>query len=159
VHSSTGLFVSRGCSSRLTELGLAELLIEVREAGDVGGQQVGRELDAAERAVDRARERPRQRGLAGAGHVLQQHVALAQQRDQQQIDDRRLADDHAPDIDTYVVGSLLGGNDVTGDGHSDPPHVRNKKASTAGMYPSVEAISQIVAVCRELHRGLDLGAL
>ena len=43
---------------------------------DVGGQQVGGELDAAEVAVDRRGQRLGQGGLADAGHVLEQQVAL-----------------------------------------------------------------------------------
>ena len=50
------------------------------------GQQVGRELDALEGAAERARQRLGQHRLADAGHVLDEHVALAEQRDQQQLD-------------------------------------------------------------------------
>ena len=73
-------------------------LVEERHPGDVAGQQVGRELDAAERAVERPRHGPGQHGLADARHVLDQHVPLAQQRHQQQVDDVALADDHPPNI-------------------------------------------------------------
>ena len=40
------------------ELEVPALLVEHVHAGDVGGQEVGRELDPAERAVDRAGDRP-----------------------------------------------------------------------------------------------------
>ena len=49
------------------------------DADDVGGQQVGRELDPAERAVDRAGQGLGQARLADAGHVLDQQVALGDQ--------------------------------------------------------------------------------
>ena len=49
------------------------------DAGQVAGQQVGRELDPADRAVDGVRQRLGQGGLADAGHVLDQQVALGEQ--------------------------------------------------------------------------------
>src|SRR5581483_7446418 len=52
------------------ELEVRRLLVEGADAGDVGGKEVGRELDAAERAVKRARERLREHGLADARYVL-----------------------------------------------------------------------------------------
>jgi hypothetical protein len=58
---------------------LAGLLVEHGYAGHVAGQHVGRELDALEFAANRSRQRLRQDGLAHAGHVLDQDVALAQQ--------------------------------------------------------------------------------
>ena len=57
------------------ELERLGLRVEDRHAEDVRGQQVGRELDALELGVHRLRQRFRQRGLAGARIVLQQHVA------------------------------------------------------------------------------------
>ncbi len=48
-------------------------------AGDVGGQQVRGEGDALHRAVEAGRQRPCQRRLAGARHVLDEQVALGQQ--------------------------------------------------------------------------------
>ena len=55
------------------------LVVDLR-ADDVGGQQVGRALHARELAVDRARERARQSGLADAGIVLDEDVALGEHR-------------------------------------------------------------------------------
>ena len=86
------------------ELELLRALVEERDAGDVARQQVGRELDAAKRAVERARERLGEHGLADARHVLEQHVAFAQQRDQQQVDDVALADDDALDVRCRALG-------------------------------------------------------
>jgi hypothetical protein len=54
------------------------------DADDVGWQQVGRELHALERGGDRFGQRFGQCGFAGAGEILQQHVAAAGQRGQKQ---------------------------------------------------------------------------
>ena len=95
------------------ELELLGLLVVDREAGDVGGQQVGRELDAPEAAAEAAGERLGQDGLAGAGDVLDQQVALAQQRDERQADLVMLADDDALDVGDDLV-------DRFPDGHGRP---------------------------------------
>ena len=62
-------------------------LVEDVGADDVGRQQVGGALDARVLGVDRARERPRERRLADARVVLDQHVALGEQGDEQVADD------------------------------------------------------------------------
>jgi hypothetical protein len=56
------------------------LVVDVR-ADDVGGQQVGGALDARELEVHRARERAGERRLADAGQVLDEDVALGEERD------------------------------------------------------------------------------
>ena len=56
------------------------------DAGHVGRQQVGRELDPVPFDVDGAGQRLGQTGLADAGHVLDQQVALGDQADQRQPD-------------------------------------------------------------------------
>ena len=53
-------------------------------AGDVGGQQIGRELDAPEVAAERGRERLDERRLRDAGHALEQHVPSCQEADEQE---------------------------------------------------------------------------
>ena len=63
-------------------------LVEDVRADDVGGQQVGRALDARVLGVHRARERAGERGLADARVVLDQDVALGEQRDQHLAQDR-----------------------------------------------------------------------
>ena len=68
------------------ELELAGLLVVDRQPRHVGRQQVGRELDAGKPQLQAARERLRQRRLARARHVLDQHVPLDQQSGQQQLD-------------------------------------------------------------------------
>ena len=62
------------------ELEPALALVEDVGAHHVGRQQVGGALHARVLGVDRARQRPRQRRLADPRVVLDQHVALGEQR-------------------------------------------------------------------------------
>ena len=50
-------------------------------ADDVGGHQVGRELDARELQVQHVGERVHEARLADAGNALEQHVAAEERRD------------------------------------------------------------------------------
>ncbi len=52
------------------ELEAAGLLVEDGEAGDVGGEQVGGALDAAEGGADGEREGAGEHGLGHARHVF-----------------------------------------------------------------------------------------
>ena len=83
ISSARTMFAKTGPGLNSNCLGLR---VEDRDAQHVAGQQVGRELDAAELAVDAAGQRPGQDGLADAGHVFDQHVPAGEQPDQQQID-------------------------------------------------------------------------
>ena len=65
-------------------------------ADDVGGHQVGRELDAVERAVDDVGEGPHEHRLAQAGHALEQRVAVGDEADQHLSDEVVLAHDDLP---------------------------------------------------------------
>ena len=73
-------------------------------AGQVGGQQVGGELDAAERQVEglgQGTDRPR---LGQAGHAFDQDVAAGQERDHQPFQQGPLADDQVfHPLDEQVV--------------------------------------------------------
>ena len=60
--------------------------VEDRDAEDVGRQQVAGELDALEVQPERCGQGMRQRGLADAGHVLDQQVAARQQAGERQPD-------------------------------------------------------------------------
>ena len=62
------------------------------------GEQVAGELDAVEGPADRAGQRPRQRGLADAGHVLDEQVAAREQRDDRVADRGRFAAEHPRDV-------------------------------------------------------------
>ena len=79
------------------ELERAGALVVDGDAGDVAGQQVGRELHAVARAVDRLRHRARERGLARAGHVVEQQVPLAEERREGEPHDPVLAEQHLLD--------------------------------------------------------------
>ena len=69
-----------------------------RHTDDVRRQQIGRELHALEGGADRAGERLGQRGLAGAGVVLEQHVTAAGECGQQPADRQLLAAHDHPEI-------------------------------------------------------------
>ena len=88
-------------------------------ADEVGGHEVGRELDAAEGAAEHVGERAHGQGLGEAGHALEQHVAAGQQRDQQALEHRVLADDHALDLVQRPLDGAANGNLVFGHG-GDP---------------------------------------
>ena len=90
--------------AELARAGRAVLLDDVG-AGDVGRHQVGRELDAAERQVQRAGQRADQQRLGQTRHAFQQAVAAAEQGDQQFLDHVVLADDHL----RKLVEDLLAG--------------------------------------------------
>ena len=76
----------------------AARLVEDLRADDVGRQQVGRELDAVERGVDRLGQRAHRERLGQAGHALEQHVTAGEQADQQALDHVLLADDAPRDL-------------------------------------------------------------
>jgi hypothetical protein len=90
----------------LAELEGAVLRAVEAAAGDVGRQQVRRELHPAEHAVDAAGQALGQRGLAGARYVLQQHVAAGQHGHEHEPDALRLAADHGGQVvlDALHVG-------------------------------------------------------
>ena len=87
------------------ELEGALVLVVDGHAGDVGGQQVGRELDPGVAAADGVGQGPGQHRLAGAREVLQQDVALGQQAGQGEAYDVPLAEDGL----LHVVGQLVEG--------------------------------------------------
>ena len=89
------------------ELELLVLLVVDREAGHVRRQQVRRELDAPEAAAEAAGDRLGEDGLAGAGHVLDQEVAAAQEGDERESDFVVLADDDALDVGEDLLARLL----------------------------------------------------
>ena len=91
------------------ELEARGALVEDRRASDVGGQQVGRELHAAEAKPGRGRERARDQRLRHPGHVLEQDVAVGQQCEQHELEDVALADHGALDL---VEDRLGRGGDV-----------------------------------------------
>ena len=76
----------------------AVALVPDRRAGDVGGHQVGRELDAREADARHLRERARGERLREAGEVLEQHVPVGEQADEDELERVALADDRPLDL-------------------------------------------------------------
>ena len=72
--------------------------VEHVRSDHVGGEQVGRALHARVLGVERARERPRQRRLADPRIVLDQDVAIGEQRDEQIADDVVTNLERPPDV-------------------------------------------------------------
>ena len=56
------------------------LHIEDRRAGDVGGHQIGSELDAAEAAAEHAAQRANEQRFAQARHTFDQHMPAGKER-------------------------------------------------------------------------------
>lgn len=83
------------------ELGVELFLALPVDAGtdDVGGHQVGSELDTRERAANDLRKRLDGQRLGDAGHTFEQHVALGQQTDQHPLHELVLAHDDALDLE------------------------------------------------------------
>ena len=73
------------------------VLLQDVGAGDVGGQEVGRELDAAERQIERLRERRDEQRLGEARHADEERVAAREERDEHEVDDLLLPDDACAD--------------------------------------------------------------
>ncbi len=92
------------------ELERVGLLVEHAHAGDVVGQQVGRALQPLEADAQAGGDGPGQHGLAGAGHVLDEHVSLAEQGHHQQFDLLSFADDDGFDVADDAVSELGDGS-------------------------------------------------
>ncbi len=66
-----------------------------RRAGQVGGHEIGRTLDAREAAIDRAGQPLHRAGLGQARRTFDQKVATGQKRDQEPFDQRLASDEPA----------------------------------------------------------------
>ncbi len=80
------------------EAELRLLLVKEVQTRDVGGQKVRGKLDAGELCVKRPGQGLGQHGLAGARHVLHQHMAAAAQGGEQQLHSLLPADDNRGDV-------------------------------------------------------------
>ena len=76
----------------------AVALLQDVAAGDVGRQQVGRELDAAEVERQQARQRLHQLGLAQSRQALEQDVPASEQRGDDLVDRLFLAQNDAAQL-------------------------------------------------------------
>ena len=79
-----------------------------RDAGDVGGHQVGRELDALEFDVDRQRQGAHEQRLGGAGDPLEQGVPPRQQAHDDVARRGLLSQDHLAER-RYKAAGVVGG--------------------------------------------------
>jgi len=74
---------------------LVFLLVVDHCTDNVGGEQVGCELDAAELGVDSLGQGFNSQCLSEAGHAFQQDVAVGEQTDEQAVEHLMLTDDHS----------------------------------------------------------------
>jgi len=86
------------------EFEVAAFLVVGTDPRDVAGQQIGRELDPAHRAVDRLGQGLGQHRLPHARHVLDEQVPLGEQNGEGQPDDVRLAVDDGLDGGADALG-------------------------------------------------------
>jgi hypothetical protein len=84
------------------------ILLDHLGAEDVRRHQVGRELDAAELQVDGVGECLDQQRLGQPRHAAQQAMAAGEERGQDLLDDRVLADDHLPQLPLQGADQLRG---------------------------------------------------
>ena len=77
--------------------------LEDARAGDVAREQVRRALDAGRPQVEGARDRAGEERLAGPGHVLDEDVAVGEQRDEHVAERIVDADDGLADLAAEVV--------------------------------------------------------
>ena len=82
-------------------------LIEDRDPRNVRRHDVRRALDTPEVEVERARDGTRERGLPHSGNVVEQDMALDEQRGEQLLDRLVRADHHAPDLRDEALGGVL----------------------------------------------------
>ncbi len=125
------------------------ILLEDVGAGDVGGHQVGGELDAVELEVEHLGQRRDQRGLRQPGHAHQQAVAAREEGDEQVVDELLLAVDPLSDLrhdGLAGLGDLLHAAEVVGEhvvdfgyvGSHRSPFTKegNKKRTKRGARPA-----------------------
>ena len=102
------------------ELLAAVALLQDVAAGDVGRQQVGRELDAPEVERQQSRQRLDELGLAESGQTFEQHVTAREQRRDDLVDRLFLAEDDAAQLVDeprdlrLAVGDAIGGRAAFG---------------------------------------------
>src|SRR5207253_5170344 len=73
-------------------------------ADEVGGDEVGRELDALEVSGDRLRDRLYREGLGETGYPFDEEVAAREETDHEALDQVVLPDDHLLDLESKAAG-------------------------------------------------------
>ena len=112
------------------ELEVPRLLVEDGEPGDVGRLEVRRALDALrDRALDAPRDRPREHGLRRAGHVLEEDVAVARERGQDELDLVALPVDDRLDVVDEPVGDRACALEALGLGRSGEDRLHGRDGS------------------------------
>jgi len=74
------------------------ILLQQLRPRDVARHQVGRELHTREAQVERLGDRVHEQRLRQPRHADEQHVPAREQRRDEVVDDRVLADDPSPDL-------------------------------------------------------------
>ncbi len=72
-------------------------------ADDVGGHQIGGELDSRIAQAEGASESPQQGSLAKTWHALQQHVTAREQADEHAVHDALLPHDDLCDLVANLI--------------------------------------------------------
>jgi hypothetical protein len=89
------------------ELEVGVALVPDRRAGDVRRHQVGRELDPVEAGARHLCERARRERLREARVVLEQHVTVREQPEQDELERVALPDDRSLDLVEDAGGLIL----------------------------------------------------
>ena len=84
------------------------VLLDHLGARDVGGHEVGGELDAVEPEVQRVGQRRDDEGLGQPRNAHQEDVTVRHHRGHDSVDDVLLADDAALHLSAQIVGDLAG---------------------------------------------------
>ena len=115
------------------ELEVGVALVPDRRAGDVGGHEVGGELDAREaRARAPARTSAPSERLREAWEVLEQHVPVGEEPEQDELERLALADDGLLDLVEHPVRELPNPDEF----HvRRAPASRRRESSSAGVMP------------------------
>ena len=113
-------------------------------ADDVGGQQVRRELDAAEAEVQPPGERADGQRFGQARHAFEQDVTAGQQADQQAIHHAALADNDRLDRTVQRIETALQVADHPVDfldarGHEAPPREAWRGCSVVSSFSALAA--------------------
>ena len=130
------------------ELEPALALVEDVGADDVGGQEVRGALDARVIGVERPGERAGERGLAHAGVVLDQHVALGEQGDEDVAHDVVADLDRALDVLPQLGPDLRHGGWIELRNRRHAPMVRRQRNSRSGGVTLVGGGRASSGVCR-----------
>jgi predicted phosphoribosyltransferase len=121
-------------------LAVRRLLHDVR-AGNVGGHEIGGELDAAEAEAERLAQGTDEHRLAQARHALEQGMTPGKDGDENVADHVLLADDHA--ATSVSIAAAVSRNSAA------------ESASSAGAVPFLPYHTSLVVHLRNAHGSRD----